>query len=115
MDVDIQALAEKLIEEHGRNLRGGEGRGHEIRVDITRSLRATANRIDDGYSIEVRSYQLPESDAEEPPPEATPEAEAARRGIEERQPRMRTMNLTGTPILELPGESDGDVVEESPE
>ena len=28
MDVDIQALAEKLIEEHGRNLRGGEGRGH---------------------------------------------------------------------------------------
>lgn len=100
MAIDIQALAEKIVEEHGHRLRG-EGRSHEVRMDVTRSLTAIAHRIDEGYSIEIRSYDLPEGeeDDEEPHDGVPPQAEKARRIVAERQPRLRAMNLTGKPIL----------------
>ena len=105
MEIDIAALTEELIAEFGQR-RAADGRVNELRVDIKRSLRKVAKRIDEGYSIEVRSYPPPESI--DLPEGAMSEAEEARRVIEERQPRMRAMNLTGTPILELPEGDEND-------
>ena len=105
MDIDVQALAEKLIEAHGGNLRG-DGRDNEVTVAISHSIRAIAGRMDEGYTIEVRTYTLPSGTEDEALPEgATPEAEEARRSIAERQPRMRA-DISGTPILRELGEGD---------
>jgi hypothetical protein len=122
MQVDITTLAQSVIDQYGDRLRG-EGRVNEVHVGITRSLTKMANRIDEGYSIEVRAYELPEAAEEDEegalPAGATPETEEARRIIAERQPRLQAMNLTGSPILELPeGDppaEDGDpAVEDAP-
>jgi hypothetical protein len=69
-----------------------------------------ADRIDELYSIEVRAFVLPEG--EEVLEGATEESVNIERQIIGRQPRMRTMNLTGRPILEL---SEGEDEERVPE
>ena len=109
MERDIEALAGQMVEEVAVGL--PPGREHELRNDVTRSLRQLAKRIDEGYSIEVHAYSPPE----EPPADGEEVAldlvaDAARQ-ITSRQPQMRRMNLTGRPILELPeadDDNDGD-------
>jgi hypothetical protein len=65
--------------------------------------RGLARRIDEGYSIEVRAFVPPdEEDEGEAPDGVTDDVVQAARAITDRQPRMRRMNLTGRPILELP-------------
>ena len=103
MEIDINALTNELVGQATARL--PEGRPNELRVEVKRSLRRLANRIDEGYSIEVRSFSPPEDEDEEAPEGVTEDVVEAARAITERQPRMRTMNLTGRPILEL---SEGD-------
>jgi hypothetical protein len=115
MELDITALAEKLLEEYGDRL-VDERRVEEMTLDIKRSLRKTAKRIEERYTIEVRTYKPPPAPAEgEEPVPLSAEAETARQVIEERQPRMRRLELSGDPILELdvgePGEQDEDANE----
>jgi len=103
MALDIDALAGQLIDEAGDRV--PEGRRAELRLDVRHSLRQLADRIDEEYSIEVRAFVLP-AEAETEGTEALPEGvtdEQARAAIQitARQPRMRTMNLTGRRILEL--------------
>jgi hypothetical protein len=99
MSLDIDALAQQLVKEAAHGL--PQGRKNELRVEVRRSLVQLATRIDEGYSIEVRAFTPPEDDEEGAVDVAEDEIEVAR-AITERQPRMRTMNLTGRPILELP-------------
>jgi hypothetical protein len=83
-----------------------------LQVEVKRSVRRLAKRIDDGYSIEVRSFLPPTEDeehAEGYDGVGESEIEAAR-AIGEQQPRTRRMNLTGRPTLELTeGDEEDDV------
>jgi hypothetical protein len=96
MDLDIDALTNELVGQAAAKLQ--EGRPFELKVEVKRSLRQLAKRIDEGYSIEVRAFVPPEDTETEGVSEETIEMA---RAITERQSRMRTMNLTGRPILEL--------------
>lgn len=100
MEIDIDALANELVGQAAAHL--PEGRSFELTIDVKRSIRKLAKRIDEGYSIEVRAFVPPEGEGDEPPEGLSQDAINAARAIAERQPRMRRMNLTGRPILELP-------------
>lgn len=61
MAKDIGELVEQLL----TDAEGVEsGRANELRKELKESLNALANRIDAGYSIEVRAGELPEPDDE---------------------------------------------------
>jgi len=105
MEIDIDRLAGQLIQEAANRL--PPGREHELRIDVTRSLRQLATRIDEGYSIEVHAY-TPEEESADGEDVAPDQMADAARQIASRQPNMRRMNLTGRPILELPEADDDD-------
>ena len=109
MTLDIDALTNELLEQATAQL--PDGRPFELKMDVKHSIRKLAKRIDEGYSIEVRSFTPHENDDDEAPEGVTEHDVRAAREITERQPRMRTMNLTGRPILELP---EGDEEDEAP-
>jgi hypothetical protein len=108
MDIDIEALTNEIVGQSVAKL--PEGRPHELQIAVRHSLRQLATRIDEGYSIEVRAFVPPEG--EEPVEGIGEDVIHAAREITERQPRMRAMNLTGRPILEL--EEGDDEEEDSP-
>jgi hypothetical protein len=54
MSIDIGTLTEALLEEFGDRL-GDDGRINDVRIEVRHSLNALANRIDEGYSIEIRA------------------------------------------------------------
>ena len=82
------------------------GRPFEMKVEVKRSVKQLAKRIDEGYSIEVRAFVPPEEEDEEADETQPDEVVEIARQVTERQPRMRRMNLTGKPILELPEGDD---------
>jgi hypothetical protein len=106
MEIDIDALAGELVGQATAQL--PEGRTYELKMDVKRSVTRLAKRIDEGYSIEVRAFVPPEDEDEEAPEGVTDDIVQTARAITERQPRMRRMNLTGRPILELPEGDDGE-------
>jgi hypothetical protein len=112
MELDVDELAKTLVAEASDHLPAG--RSFEFEIDVRRSLRQLANRIDEGYSIEVRAFVPPdEQDQDAAEGEAPPNAEIeTARAITDRQQRMRRMNLTGRRILELP-EGDEDLAPDS--
>jgi hypothetical protein len=105
MTLDIDALTNELVGQATAQL--PKGRPYELKVDVKRSLRRLATRIDEGYSVEVRAFVPPDDEDEEALGGVSAGTVQAARAITERQPRMRRMNLTGRPILELP-EGDED-------
>ena len=111
MEIDIDALANELVGQAAARFPEG-GREYELKVEVKHSLRRLATRIDEGYSIEVRAFSPEDVEAGETEGMTT-EAVNAAREITERQPRMRRMNLTGRPILELP-EGDDDATPQEP-
>lgn len=99
MDEDIGELVDELVARTS-----DPGRANELRKELTDALRALANRIDRGYSMEVRVGELGEADEDE---ELEPDEEAAHQRddvakVINLQQRLKFTNLTGTPILELP-------------
>lgn len=104
MALETERIARELVAES--NVTNAE-RANELTVEIRMSLNKIANRIDDGYNIDVRA---------EPEPEPEPEGEdsdgqAAREPSENQQfieaireiaPNLAFMNRTGKPILSLP-------------
>ena len=63
-----------------------------------------ANRIDQGYGVEVRAGELlPPEDGDIPPEERQLVEDI--RGM---QKQLSSMNLTGQPVLQLPERSDDD-------
>jgi hypothetical protein len=118
MKIDIDVLAQKMIEEAADLV--PEGRRAELTMDVKRSLLKMADRIDEQYSIEVRSFVVPEGvdenmPREEWPVDVAPEAIRAAAQITARQPQMRTMNLTGRRILELSTGGEEDEAQDMPD
>jgi hypothetical protein len=91
-----------------------EGRRVELTADVRRSLMKMADRIDEHYSIEVRSFVVPDGVDEGTPQEEWPvqiplDVVRAAKAVGARQPQIRKMNLEGRRILELSsGEEDPD-------
>ncbi len=100
MKSDIGELAEALLTEFGSDVEAG--RANELRLELTLSLNAIANRIDRGYNIDIRAGELPEEATDEAPDAATKEARRVAEIIAEKQSSLQFMNLTGKPILALP-------------
>lgn len=106
MEKGVTEVATALVAEFASD-RLPEGRSHELEVAVTRSLRAIAGRIDDGYNIAVRVGALPVADEEEE--EAIDDQSAAARreleeqvqAVEERTRSLNFMNLSGSRILSL--------------
>lgn len=99
MESDIGQLVDELLE---ANQRTDRGRANELRTELVNSLNALANRIDQGYNVEVRAGEVPEpEDEEEEESEETAKRRELARAVLEKQKSLQFMNLTGRPILEL--------------
>jgi hypothetical protein len=111
MEAGIAQLADELVEERAAPTLD-EGRRNELRTEVRLSLNAIANRIDRRYHIDVRVGLPPEveegdEDGEDVPPE-DPATAAAREEVRAKQEGLRYLNLSGSPILELPEGSPED-------
>jgi hypothetical protein len=101
MKKGIDALVDQLVDEWGTNI--DTGRKNELRTELLDALNRVANRIDKGYSIEVRV---------EPPPAAKDEDEQAQKKREaivialEASQGIQFLRPTGAPILSLPEPAD---------
>lgn len=107
MEEGIEALGDELVDEYAVPALD-EGRRNELRTEVKLSLNAIANRIDRRYHIDVRVGLPPEVEDDEDegdgdggPPE-DPETGAAREAVLARKDGLRYLNLSGSPILELP-------------
>jgi len=111
MERDINVLADELLADTPDI---EQGRANELRTELVRSLNALANRIDRGYTVEVRAGELPPpDDADEDPSEEDQQARSTVHEVLAKQERLKFANLTGQPILALPeGVEDG--LSESP-
>ena len=104
MDKDIAQLVDELLDAEPP---ADPGRANELRTELLNALNALANRIDKGYSVEVRAGEVPEPDdeVEDESDEAAAGRELAQ-AVLEKQKNIQFMNLTGKPILELPEPSE---------
>jgi hypothetical protein len=100
METDTEALAEELVRQADHVQ---EERANELRTELRNALNALANRIDRGYSVEVRAGEAeePDEDGEEPDAEAQRLREQTERVLAA-QKRLSFRNPTGEPILRLP-------------
>lgn len=106
MQAEIKALVEELltkvtnIDDRLVRVELDAARENELRKDLLEALNGIANRIDHGYTVEVRTGELPQpEDAEEP--EQVNQRKAAEVVIA-RQDRLSFSNMSGAPILQLP-------------
>jgi hypothetical protein len=118
MEAEIEKLAAELVAELRKK---NDDRANELETELKRSLRELANRIDRGYNIDVRAGELPEPEVDEEGNldlvAQDPELTKAVKTVTEKQRRLRFMNLSGKPILELPegpGENEADKRGEDP-
>jgi hypothetical protein len=99
MAKDIGQLVDELLAEHQQ---ADQGRANELRTELVQTLNALANRIDRGYSVDVRAGEVPEPEDEADEPEETTERRRLARAVLDMQKRIQFRKLTGSPILELP-------------
>jgi hypothetical protein len=101
MEQGIGVLVDELMDRHAGDF--DPNREHELRTELTFSLRQLAKRIDAGYQVEVR-VGLPERADDEELAEADKIPEEDRRAQEDianAQEGLRFMELEGPPILSL--------------
>lgn len=105
MAAEIEEFVEELLEQ-ADSLE--TGRANELRKELKDSLNSLANRIDRGYSLEVRAGELPQP--EEEPEGATADTQTELRetvaAVRAAQERIKFAELSGKPILELPEAED---------
>lgn len=101
----LTALAEELV----ANSQLGEGRKNELKMEVKWSLNRIANRIDGGYSIDIRTPEPEDLLVEEDDGESDAAARrASLLAIRDMAATIRRLETSGTRILELP-ESASDV------
>ena len=98
MEEKIREIVEEAIEESDVD---DEGRLNELRKDLTVRVNALAERIDNGFDVDVRAGELPEQvegeEAETLPPDVTKATET----VLEAQKSLEFMNVEGKAILSL--------------
>jgi hypothetical protein len=101
MAAEIKVLVEELLEK----VDAQEERTNELRKDFEHALNGIANRIDRGYTFEVRAGELPEPSESDDEGEESPEDQELRATVEAvlaKQQILNFTNTTGSSILELP-------------
>ena len=96
MDQGIKALVNELLKQAQPEI--DKGRKNELRKELTVSLNALANRIDRGYSVEVRAGEIEPPADEKEEKEMSADERAKRDVIEqvlEKQESLKFANLTG--------------------
>lgn len=89
-----EALAEARIED--------DGRINELRKDLKDQVSRLAERIDNGFDVEVRAGELPEpTEGEEDEETLDPETMAATEKVLDAQKSLEFMNVEGKAILHL--------------
>jgi hypothetical protein len=99
MDERIREYVDEVVAE-----RFGEDRSErsrELEIELLRSLRMMANRIDHGFNFDVRAPE-PEPPAEDEEGSVDPEVVAATERIVAASPNLKYINRTGQAILSLP-------------
>ena len=100
MERGIEEIVDGLLVEFGEHLT--PERRNELDTELRLSLNGLANRIDDGYQIDVRSGPAPEEGEEKDEDEQVdPNARFAAL-IEQLRPGLQFVRLAGAPILSLP-------------
>ena len=100
MEKGIDQLSVEIVNDfYGRK---DDGRKNELKIQVRLCLNGIANRIDNGYNIEVRCAPLDAADDNE----ANAEKKAALTAVQEASANMQFLKLEGTPLLSLPGPSE---------
>jgi hypothetical protein len=107
MAQDLTSIARDLVAESSVS---DEGRKNELEVAVKWSLNKIANRVDAGYSIDIRTPPLP------PEPQSSEEGEVDKaelaafnqaREIKQLADRVKRLEARGSRILELPEGDEG--------
>ena len=111
MSHDIKALVKELLTE--AKPKPERSRANELRKELEVSLNALANRIDQGYTVDVRAGELPADDGDQNGEESGDEEKKLRMIVEqvlEKQEKLNFANDTGETILSLPELTDRPVL-----
>ncbi|GAB3263692.1 hypothetical protein [Nocardioides dilutus] len=98
MDEKIREYVDEVVAERFAD-DDRSGRGYELEIELLRSLRMMANRIDHGFNFDVRA---PEPDPETDESDVDADVQAATQRIVAASPNLKYINRTGQAILSLP-------------
>jgi len=98
MKDEIDKLTKELLKKYYKTK--DEGRQNELTTALRFSLSKIANRIDKGYSVEIRAKSL--SEEEEAQKKMTPEDKERINAIISASKNLEFLKLEGPPILSLP-------------
>lgn len=100
IDSGIGTIVADLLKQH---LQGDDGRRNELSIELTVALRKIANRVDNGFGIEVRAGPPPEKETGSEAEQASAEADAQHvAAIAEASKGLQFLKLDGRPLLSLP-------------
>ena len=102
MEAEIKKIAKQIIDE---NYEGENGRKNEIQNGLTIALNKLANRIDNGFNIEIRVEPLPKPKESEIDAEYESNA-ALINSIQTSANNIDYIEAKGKSILQLPEETD---------
>lgn len=98
MEEEIDKLSKDLLKKCHKTI--DEARQNELTIELRFNLNKIANRIDNGYSIEIRTK--PFSEEEEAKKKVTPEDKERINVILSASKNLEFIKLEGLPILSLP-------------
>lgn len=104
MRTKIESMATELMDEYFNSQ--DAGRKNELENALVIALRKVANRIDNGFNINIRVEPIPEnteeSDEEDEGIALSEEQDARIKTIQDASKSLQFINLEGSPILSLP-------------
>lgn len=103
MQNEIKKIAKEIIDEHYKN--GDTGRKNEVQNGLTIALNKLANRIDNGFNVEIRVKPLPASKIEEKSEKVLKDSELIN-SIMKTAKNIDYIEAKGKSILKLPEEND---------
>ncbi|HVQ57848.1 MAG TPA: hypothetical protein VMS60_02965 [Solirubrobacterales bacterium] len=106
--VEIEAITEALVD---RSTLTDEGRLNELRTELRMELAELAQRIEQGYNVEVRTGELPEGGKDQDD-SLEPSARKAAESVLEAQAGIRSLNAAEEPGLSLKQPDDLEGTEE---
>lgn len=98
METEIKKIAKEIIDEH---YNGENGRKNEIQNGLTIALNKLANRIDNGFNVEIRVEPLPKPDKEKTDENYESNSELIK-SIQKSANNIDYIEARGKAILQLP-------------
>lgn len=102
MEKGIDKIANEVVKDFHK--KDDKGRKNELTTAVRISLNMIANRIDQGFNLEVRVAPMPKEEGEDAKDTdgAAEELQRAITAIQSATPNMQFMKLEGKPLLRLP-------------